>query len=60
MGGTSVAAPIVAARAAITGEVFDAATVHSDREFRDVVTGNDGFAAGSGYDLVTGRGSMLR
>ncbi|MBM4246972.1 MAG: hypothetical protein FJ148_24805 [Deltaproteobacteria bacterium] len=60
VGGTSLAAPIVAARAAVTGEVFDATTVYSDRVFRDVVRGNNGFSAGPGSDLVTGRGSLIR
>src|SRR5207244_3431972 len=28
-----------------------------DGDFHDVATGNNGYAAGAGYDLVTGRGS---
>jgi hypothetical protein len=28
-------------------------------DFNDIITGNNGFAAGPGYDLVTGRGSPI-
>jgi subtilase family serine protease len=57
VGGTSASTPLMAARAAITGVVWDAAYLYSaDRKFFDVKKGNNGFPAGPGFDLVTGRG----
>src|SRR5262249_57811858 len=31
----------------------------SSSDFHDVTSGNNGYAAGSGYDLVTGRGTPI-
>jgi subtilase family serine protease len=57
LAGTSASSPIMAARAAITGVVWDAAYVYSaSRQYFDVTVGNNGLPAGPGYDLVTGRG----
>ena len=71
-GGTSVATPIAAARAAGTGVIVDQNRVYSAPTevdpvtgaqtvmlFRDILTGNNGHPAGRGYDLVTGRGSWI-
>ena len=47
-----------AARAAIAGVPVNAAYVYGNSiSFRDITSGNNGASAGSGYDLVTGRGS---
>ncbi|MEY2425311.1 MAG: hypothetical protein QOI61_883 [Actinomycetota bacterium] len=57
VGGTSAATPIMAARAAVTGVVWDAAYVYSaSRQYRDIIAGFNGFPTGPGFDLVTGRG----
>jgi subtilase family serine protease len=57
-GGTSVATPLIAARAAGTGKLVDQAFVYGHNiDFRDIVKGNSGFPCTKGYDLVTGRGS---
>lgn len=56
-GGTSASAPLMAARAATTGVEWDAAYVYdAARKYYDVKQGSNGFPAGPGYDLVTGRG----
>jgi len=65
IGGTSLSAPIWAARAAITGQVFNLASVYGRQyplQFRDITAGSssDGtntYNCLSGYDLVTGLGS---
>jgi subtilase family serine protease len=58
VGGTSLATPIVAARAAGTGQVVDQAYVYGNSiDFRDILLGNNGFPCTKGLDLVTGRGS---
>jgi subtilase family serine protease len=74
IGGTSLAAPLWAAVVAIADQgrvlageaTMDGATqtlpaiyALSSADFRDVTTGNNGFAAGAGYDLVTGRGTPI-
>ena len=48
----------------MTGNLsLDVATAHkamysfSQDDFHDIVVGNNGYKAGPGYDLVTGRGS---
>jgi subtilase family serine protease len=68
-GGTSVAAPIWAALIAIadqgralngTGSLANApAAIYSlpAHDFHDITTGSNGYAAGPGYDLATGRGT---
>jgi subtilase family serine protease len=68
-GGTSVAAPIWAALIAIadqgralngTGSLANApAAIYSlpATDFHDITTGSNGYRAGPGYDLVTGRGT---
>jgi subtilase family serine protease len=60
-GGTSVATPVLA------GITNASMTIHRSSEwtwiyndpnlFRDITTGNNGYAAGVGYDFVTGMGS---
>ncbi len=58
IGGTSLSAPMVAARAAITGAVVKSAFVYgSSITFRDITSGNNGAPCLVGYDLCTGRGS---
>jgi subtilase family serine protease len=58
VGGTSVSTPMVAARAAITGQLIDQAAIYGHSiVFRDILQGNNGFPCTPGYDLVTGRGS---
>src|SRR5205814_2678910 len=73
-GGTSAGAPqwaalvaladqgrALAGQAALDGptQLLPAIYQLSPFDFHDVLTGNNGYAAGSGYDLVTGRGSPL-
>ncbi len=66
MGGTSLSAPIWAARASATGQVFNVGSLYSGRTsavIQDITTGASSngygvsYAAGTGYDLVTGLGS---
>ena len=74
IGGTSMAAPIWAGLIAvidqgraIAGEgTLDGATqtlpqlyALPSSDFHDITTGNNGYAAGTGYDLVTGRGTPI-
>jgi subtilase family serine protease len=57
VGGTSASTPVMAARAADTGAVWDAAYLYSSqRKYFDVKLGSNGFPAGPGFDLATGRG----
>ncbi len=73
-GGTSLACPMWAALIALTDQdrasaglgSLDGATQTLPRlyhlpssDFHDVTTGNNGYAAGAGYDLVTGIGSPV-
>ncbi len=59
-GGTSVASPIMAARAAAMGAVYNATTVyHGSVGYRDITTGTNGRPCVAGYDLCTGRGSQI-
>jgi subtilase family serine protease len=58
IGGTSASAPMWAARAAVAGAVVNSAYVYGNNiTYRDITSGNNGAAAGVGFDLVTGRGS---
>jgi subtilase family serine protease len=58
VGGTSLSAPMLAARAAGQGAVVDAAYVYGSKiTYRDITLGNNGADALVGYDLCTGRGS---
>jgi subtilase family serine protease len=72
VGGTSLAAPMWAGVIAIADEgrgslgTLDGRTQTlpaiyslSSSDFHDVTTGNNGYAAGTGYDLVTGRGTPI-
>jgi hypothetical protein len=74
IGGTSLAAPMWAAVIAVADQgrvlagegTMDGATqtlpglyALSSADFHDVTTGDNGFAAGVGYDLVTGRGTPI-
>jgi len=60
-GGTSLASPIFAARAAISGEQVDNAFVYGGQiQYRDVTQGSDGeFSCTAGLDLVTGQGTWI-
>jgi uncharacterized repeat protein (TIGR03803 family) len=74
-GGTSLATPMWAALIAIADQgradntpslgPLDMGTLHSDlynappSYFHDVTTGNNGYAAVTGYDLASGRGSPM-
>ncbi len=58
VGGTSASAPVWAARSAVAGAVVNASYVYGNNiTYRDITSGNNGFACLVGYDLVTGRGS---
>lgn len=58
VGGTSLATPMWAARAADSGSPVSAATVYGNGiPFRDITSGSNGYPALVGYDLATGRGS---
>jgi subtilase family serine protease len=60
VGGTSAAAPMWAARSAVSGLVVDAGLLYSATSpitFRDITAGNNGLPALPGFDLVTGLGS---
>ncbi len=74
IGGTSASTPIWSALIAITDQgraVANQATMDgvsqtlprlyslNSSDFHDVTTGNNGFAAGTGYDLVTGLGTPI-
>ena len=62
-GGTSVATPVLA------GITNASTTIHRSTEwtwiysngnlFHDITTGNNGYAAGPGWDFVTGMGSPI-
>lgn len=72
VGGTSLGAPVWAGLIGITnqgrklaglsaldgpGQTLPKLYQLSSGDFHDITTGNNGFSAGSGYDLVTGRGT---
>jgi subtilase family serine protease len=58
VGGTSASSPMWAGRAAVAGALVNAQYVYGNNiAFRDITSGNNGASAGTGYDLVTGRGS---
>lgn len=74
IGGTSLAAPLWAGIVAVADQgralagqsSLDGATQTLPKiyalpttDFHDIKTGNNGFAAGPGYDLVTGRGTPI-
>jgi subtilase family serine protease len=60
VGGTSVATPIWAARAAVSGSVIDSVTVYSNLiSFRDIVSGGNAAGCLVGYDMCSGRGSWI-
>lgn len=60
MGGTSLATPMVAARAAVGGTPIDQAAVYGGAiSYRDITQGNNGAACAVGYELCTGRGSWI-
>ena len=60
VGGTSASAPMWAGRAAVAGQVVDAAYVYSKSiNFRDITAGNNGAECVVGFDLCTGRGSWF-
>jgi hypothetical protein len=60
VGGTSASTPMWAGRSAVEGAVVDAAYVYgSSIGFRDIVSGNNGAACLTGFDLCSGRGSWF-
>jgi subtilase family serine protease len=60
MGGTSLAAPIMAARSASSGELVNSASLYTGSNvYRDIVHGNNGYPCEAGFDLVTGMGPWL-
>ena len=74
VGGTSLACPMTAALVSIAnqGRILNGLTTLdgysqtlpalyslSSANFHDITTGNNGFSAGAGYDLVTGIGSPI-
>jgi hypothetical protein len=61
MGGTSLAAPIMAARSAASGELVNSAYLYGSNglTYRDIVHGNNGHPCEIGFDLVTGMGPWL-
>ncbi len=59
-GGTSLSAPMIAARAADSGAVITSSLLYSNTmHFRDITGGNNGAPCLFGYDLCTGRGSWV-
>jgi len=62
-GGTSLSAPLFAARASLTGITVGVTQVYGTNgttvTFRDITVGSNGFPAGPGLDKVTGRGSWI-
>jgi len=61
VGGTSLAAPLFASRAAISGAVANVTYVYGTSiTFRDITSGSNGaFSCSTGLDLVTGRGTWI-
>jgi hypothetical protein len=74
LGGTSLACPLMAGLTAIVDQgrsylfgrssyggtdFLNALYNLPQSDLKDIVTGNNGFAAGPGYDLVTGRGTPI-
>jgi subtilase family serine protease len=64
VGGTSASAPMWAGLSAAAGITVDAARVYDESaanpiRFRDIVSGNNGAPALTGFDLATGRGSWI-
>jgi subtilase family serine protease len=60
MGGTSLSAPMVAARAATAGVVMTPGYIYGNSmTFRDIISGNNGAACKPGFDLCAGRGSWI-
>lgn len=60
VGGTSAAAPMWAARSAVSRLTINATLLYGAGvpiPFRDITQGNNGLPAGPGFDLVTGLGS---
>ena len=60
VGGTSAAAPMVAAEAAVTGSEVNAQYAYASPPnipFRDITSGSNGYLASTGYDLATGLGA---
>nr|CAA45964.1 PHP [Physarum polycephalum] len=60
IGGTSLAAPLTAGRAAIRGDQVTPAYVYTGGiQFRDITQGSNGHSAKAGLDLVTGEGAWI-
>lgn len=57
VGGTSLATPLTAARAADSTSAFNASVIYNGRlNLRDITTGSNTHACVTGYDLCSGRG----
>ena len=61
VGGTSLSAPMWAARSAVAGVVMNSSFVYNKANipFRDIHYGNNGAPCLTGYDLCAGRGSWV-
>jgi len=60
VGGTSLAAPLFAARAAVRGAVVRPEYAYQNNiVFRDITQGSNGLSAGPGLDQATGLGSWI-
>jgi subtilase family serine protease len=61
VGGTSLAAPVVAATAARSGETLNPQTIYgTSLAWRDITTGSNGQQCLTGFDLCSGRGTWIR
>ncbi|KAL0490222.1 PR12 [Acrasis kona] len=60
VGGTSLATPLFAARAAVRGDVVKPSYLYQNNIiYRDITSGSNGFSARAGLDQVTGLGSWI-
>jgi len=60
VGGTSLAAPLFAARASISAAIVNVSYVYSNHiTYRDITVGSNGHSCTTGLDLVTGQGSWI-
>jgi subtilase family serine protease len=60
LGGTSLSAPMIAARSAISGAHITPSYIYGTTpKYRDITSGSNGARCLTGYDLVTGRGSRI-
>ncbi len=60
VGGTSLAAPMIAARAADRGSILTAGPIYGTTlKYRDITSGTNGASCLVGYDLCSGRGAWI-